>query len=333
MVKRMSMARLVGTVALLGYTWLAAWPSPAAELGTIRLGVLAFGTVNWELDVIQHHDLDAAEGFELEVQGFGGGNATNVALLGGAVDAIVDDWLWVSRQRTAGERLTFIPYSSSVGALMVQAEAGIDDLGDLAGTTIGIAGGPIDKSWLLLRAVAKKEHGIDLVTETTQAFGAPPLLTEKFRSGELDAVINYWHYAARLEAEGYQRLIGVEDAQAQLGAARDTPQLGYVFAEAWANANAELVQAFSRASRAAKTIMATSDEEWERLRELTKAGDDATLEALKRRFREGIVGHWGDAERTNAAKLYEVLAEIGGEDLVGNAPTLAPGTFFAGVRY
>lgn len=317
----------------LALVWLTTVPATAADLGTIRLGVLAFGTVNWELDVIKHHGLDDAEGFELEVQAFAGGDATNVALLGGAVDAIVDDWLWVSRQRAAGYELTFVPYSSSVGALMVPADAGIDDLGDLAGTTIGVAGGPIDKSWLLVQAVAREEQGIDLAAETEQAFGAPPLLTEKFRSGELDAVINYWHYAARLEAEGYRRLIGVEEAQERLGAAANTPQLGYVFKEDWANANTELVQAFARASRAAKVILDTSDEEWERLRELTKAADDATLDALKQRYREGIVRHWGDAERADAAKLYEVLAKIGGEDLVGSARTLAPGTFFDGVRY
>ena len=36
----------------------------AADLGTIRIGVLQFGTVNWELDVIEHHGLDAKEGFD-----------------------------------------------------------------------------------------------------------------------------------------------------------------------------------------------------------------------------------------------------------------------------
>ena len=30
----------------------------AADLGTVRVGVLKFGTVNWELDVIKQHGLD-----------------------------------------------------------------------------------------------------------------------------------------------------------------------------------------------------------------------------------------------------------------------------------
>ena len=37
---------------------LASWTARAQDLGTIKVGVLEFGTVNWELDVIKHHGLD-----------------------------------------------------------------------------------------------------------------------------------------------------------------------------------------------------------------------------------------------------------------------------------
>jgi NitT/TauT family transport system substrate-binding protein len=304
----------------------------AADLGTIRIGVLQFGTVNWELDVIEHHGLDAKEGFTLEMVGFASNDAADVALMGEAVDGIVEDWLWVSRQRAEGVPLTFIPYSSSVGALMVPADGGIDSLADLEGKRLGIAGGPLDKSWLLIQAVAR-EQGVDLAEVTELVYGAPPLLAEKFKSGELDAVINYWHYAARLEAGGDKRLLDVTEAQEGLGVPADTPQLGYVFREEWADEHPDLVQAFARASRAAKVIMDESDEEWERLRALTRAEDDATLDALKRRYREGIVRSWGDREREAAGQLYAVLAELGGEDLVGSSPVLVDGTFWSGVSY
>jgi NitT/TauT family transport system substrate-binding protein len=305
----------------------------AADLGTLRIGVLQFGTVSWELDVIEHHGLDAKEGFTLEVTGFASNDAADVALMGAAVDGIVEDWLWVSRLRAEGVPVTFIPYSSSVGALMVPAGGGITSLADLEGRRLGVAGGPLDKSWLLIQALAVQRAGVDLAAVTEVVYGAPPLLAEKFRSGELDAVINYWHYAARLEAEGHQRLIDVTQAQEALGVPADTPQLGYVFHEAWAEENALLLQAFARASRAAKDIMDRSDEEWERLRPLTRAEDDATLDALKRRYREGIVRSWGEREREAAAELYEVLAELGGEELVGRSPVLVDGTFWPGVSY
>jgi NitT/TauT family transport system substrate-binding protein len=309
-------------LALLAAAW--SLTAQAAGLGTIKVGVLEFGTVNWELDVIKHHGLDAKHDFELEVQGFGSGQATNVALQGGAVDAVVDDYLWVSRQRHDGEMLSFVPYSSTVGALVVPPDSGI--------ASLGVAGGPLDKSWLLLQGLAAKRYGMDLAAAAEPVFGAPPLLNEKVADGELDAVLNYWHFTARLEAQGFEQLVGVEEAIAELGVASVPPQLGYVFAESFGEQHPELIAAFVEASRAAKQLL-MGDEEWQRLRPLTRAEDAATLDALKRRYREGIIEHWGKEEQADAAKLYEILAELGGEKLVGGATTLAPGTFWPEVSY
>jgi NitT/TauT family transport system substrate-binding protein len=317
-------------LALLAAAW--SLTAQAAGLGTIKVGVLEFGTVNWELDVIKHHGLDAKHDFELEVQGFGSGQATNVALQGGAVDAVVDDYLWVSRQRHDGEMLSFVPYSSTVGALVVPPDSGIASLEDLAGKKVGVAGGPLDKSWLLLQGLAAKRYGMDLAAAAEPVFGAPPLLNEKVADGELDAVLNYWHFTARLEAQGFEQLVGVEEAIDELGVASVPPQLGYVFAESFGKENPELIAAFVEASRAAKQLL-MGDEEWQRIRPLTRAEDDATLDALKRRYREGIIEHWGKEEQADAAKLYEILAELGGEKLVGGATTLAPGTFWPEVSY
>ncbi len=299
---RGTLERLRGTVFVLAL--LLAGPLAAYELGALRLGALKFGTVNWELDVIRTNGLDAEEGFTLEVQGYGGGEATNVALMGGAVDGIVDDWIWVSRQRAAGIPLVFaVPYSHTVGALVVHGDSGIDSLDQLAGRKIGIAGGPFDKSRLLVQAVAGKHHGIALADVAELAFGAPPLLNQKFLSGELDSVLNYWHFVARLEAAGHRRLLNVSDAQAELGVPPTVPQLGYVFQESFVEADPELVKAFARASYNAKRILRDSDAEWERIRPLTKAKNDAELETLERRFREGTVESWGDEERKLAARL------------------------------
>jgi NitT/TauT family transport system substrate-binding protein len=325
-------ARHVAVVCAALVLALASWPASAQDLGTVKVGVLEFGTVNWELDVIEHHGLDRERNFTLEVQGFASGQATNVALQGEAVDAIVDDYLWVSRQRAHGEMLTFIPFSSTVGALMVPPDSDVESLADLKGSKVGIAGGPVDKSWLLLQGLAAQRHGIDLAAAVEPVYGAPPLLNEKVQDGELDAVLNYWHFTARLEGQGYRQLVGVEEAIGELAAASVPPQLGYVFYESFAAANPELIAAFADASRAAKELL-EGDAEWERIRPLTKAEDDATFAALKRRFREGIIERWGESERADAAKVYGVLAELGGEELVGGATELAPGTFWPDVTY
>jgi NitT/TauT family transport system substrate-binding protein len=324
------LSTVIGTLCLAALASLAA---QAQELGTLRLGVLKFGTVSWELDVIKHHGLDAKGGFTLEVQPFAQGDATDVALMGDAVDGIVEDWLWVSRLRGDGVPLTFLPYSSAVGALMTRSDRGIASFPDLAGKKLGIAGGALDKSWLILQGFAKAKYGMDLKAAVEPVYGAPPLLTEKLKSGELDAVINYWHFCARLEAEGYPQLIGVAEAQEALGVPATAPQLGYVFKQAFADAHPDLLRAFALASREAKRILATDDGEWQRIKPLTRADSDVVLAALQRRFVAGIVPHWGPAEQQQAAELYKVLAGLGGEELVGKSPELVDGTFWAGVGY
>jgi NitT/TauT family transport system substrate-binding protein len=256
-----------------------------------------------------------------------------VALQGGAVDMIVTDWLWVSRQRADGADFTFAPYSTSAGGVMVPAESDIRSLADLKGRKLGVAGGPLDKSWLMLRALMIRKHGFDPDKDTAKVFAAPPLLNEQARNGGVDAVLNYWHFAARLKAAGLREVATVEQIARELGIGTDVPIIGYVFSEAWAGKNDKAVKGFLRASQSAKAIMSKSDEEWQRLAPLTKAEDDATLKALRDGYRSGIPTAWGAAERDDAAKVYDILAQFGGRELVGDSPHLAAGTFWAGSSF
>ncbi|APG89432.1 ABC transporter substrate-binding protein [Sinorhizobium americanum] len=297
----------------------------------VRVGVLKFGTVNWELDTIKHNKFDAANGIEVDVVYFAGEDATNVAMLAGDLDVIVSDWLWVSRQRSEGEDLTLAPYSTAVGAIMVKNEAPIREIPDLVGKKIGVAGGSLDKSWLLIQGLAERDHKIDLAKESDLVFGAPPLLSEKALSGELDAVLNFWHFCARLEANGFRRLIGADDAAKALGASGPVSALGYVFRDKWADENPDAAMGFVKASAEAKRLLARSDDEWRRLAPIMRA-EGKELEVLRDRYREGIPNRPLAEEESDAAKLYEVLAQLGGEKLVGKARQMAPGTFWAALK-
>ena len=324
--------RRAAAALFLGCVFLFAAPAALAE-SVIRIGVLQFGTVNWALDVIAHHGLDRAADIRIDAVELAGTPATQIALQAGQVDAIVSDWLWVSRQRASGADWTFAPFSTAVGAVMVPKDSPIRSLTDLKGRRRGIAGSAIDKSWLILRLAAQRNEGFDLEKATSQAFGAPPLLEEELKSGRLDAVLTYWQFAARLEAEGMRRVLSVSDAVKSLGISSDIPLVGYVMSERWAKANAATVQGFLRARRQAMEILDGSDEEWRRIAPLTGARNEAELSRLRDAFRAGIPRHWGDRERADVAQLYALLANIGGEALVGPSRSLAPGTLFDGDRF
>ncbi len=294
---------------------------------TIRLAVQKTGTFAWELAVIRAHDLDKQADLSIEVTELASPEAGKIALRAGNADMMVSDWLWVSRERGLGAKLTFYPYSSALGAVMVPDASSIRTLADLRGHKLAVAGGPIDKSWLLLQARLKQD-GIDLKSEASIVYGAPPLLTAKTLSSEMDATINYWNFCAALEAKGFRRVAGIEDILPKLGAKGRIAMVGYVFDEAWGNANKDLVARFIAMTRKAKEILSTSDAEWEKIAPLTGAADAATLRVYRDRYREGIPRRPIADEEADARILYRVLAEIGGRELVGPAQELEPGTFY-----
>lgn len=299
----------------------------AAEVPALRAGTQASGTVAWELDTIAHYGFDTANGFRLEVTDLAGGPATQVAFQGGEVDVIVSDWLWVARQRAEGQDYVFIPYSRAVGGLLVPGDSPAQSLADLKGARIGIAGGPVDKGWLILRAYAQREYGLDLAAETEQVFGAPPLIFGAALSGEVQGAINFWHFGAKMEAAGMRQLIGVAEAAEALGLDPETPLLGYVVKGEMLRESPELVEGLAAASRAAKDLLATDEAAWDRLRDRMNAGDEAEFAALKAGWIAGIPAP-GAVDEAAAARMLALMAELGGEELLGEVTELPADVFF-----
>lgn len=319
----MSNVRAVAAAALLALAQMAT--CQAAD--TVRLAVQKTGTVAWELAVVRAHGLDKKANLSLDVTELASPEAGKIALRAGTADVMISDWLWVSRERSLGAKLIFYPYSSALGAVMVPASSPIHTLADLKGRKLAVAGGPIDKSWLLLQARLKQD-GVDLKSEATIVYGAPPLLSAKTLDGEVDANLNYWNFCAVLEAKGFRRLANIEDILPRLGARGRTAMIGYVFDETWAAANRDVVARFITMTRQAKEILASSDAEWDRIAPLTGTSDPATLKAYRDRYREGIPRRPVEEEEADARVLYRVLASTGGRELVGSAAVLDAGTFY-----
>ncbi|OAN75161.1 ABC transporter substrate-binding protein [Sulfitobacter sp. EhC04] len=298
----------------------------AEELPQLKVAVLKIGTVNWELDTIKRLELDKANGFELVVQGYAGGDATRIAFQGGEADVVVADWIWTARQRAAGKGYATFPYSTAVGGLVVSADSKVQTLADLKGEKIGIAGGPLDKSWLILRAYAQQKYGIDLVASTEQVYGAPPLIFKSGLSGEIDGAINFWHFLAKMKSAGMRQIISVSDAADALGLDPATPLLGYVIKDVFVAENPNLVMGFYAASRAAKAILAEDDAAWNDLRARMNASSDAQFFTLRDDWRVGIPPE-GPVDEVAANAMLAVMATLGGTKLVGDATTLPAGTF------
>lgn len=314
--------RTLLTAALTAASPLAAGAAPGAP---IRVGTLRYGSVAWELDVMRTHGLDAAAGVVVEAVEFAATPAAQVALQAGRVDTVVQDWLWVSRQRATGADWTLSPTSGALGAVMAPTASPVRTVADLRGRRLGIAGSPLDKSWLLLRAYAQRKLGLDLDQAADKSFGPPPLLAEQAAAGRLDAVLTYWPFAARAEAAGQRRVMAMDDVVEALGIPPGVPFVGWVFSDAFAARSPAAVEGFVKASDRARAILVASDKEWERIAPLTGASGPGELARLRDAYRRGVPERWNIQA---VARLYDVLAEVGGPALVGPAAHLAPGTLW-----
>jgi NitT/TauT family transport system substrate-binding protein len=295
----------------------------------IKLAVLKYGTVNWELNVIKEHKLDEKYNINIDITYLTNKNASAIALMSNAVDMIVTDWVWVSRQRDKGKDFSLIPYSTAAGAIMVPEDSSIKTIEDLKNSQIGIAGGSIDKSWILIRAFTMKVHGYDLADLIEPAYAAPPLINGMVQKGELDGALNYWNYTARLQALNFRKIISVEDILSKIGIGDTLPLIGYVFSQKWAQNNEEAVKGFIAASNEAREILKTNDSEWERIKNITGAKNAETLIALRDGFRKGIPKENFSTYKNAIQNAFKILAEIGGKDLVGNSKQLSDGVIWS----
>jgi NitT/TauT family transport system substrate-binding protein len=302
--------------------------SPAMAADTLRIAAQRTGTFGWELAVIKDHDLAEKAGLDLEVTELASTDAGKIAMMGNSADIIVSDWLWVARERSLGTDLTFYPYSSTLGAVMVPQQSPIKTIADLKGKKLGVAGGPLDKSWLLLQALAKQQSSLDLESNATILYGAPSLLFEKALQGESDATLNFWNFCAELEAHGFRRLIGMDEVEKGLGATAPVAMVGYVFHDHFAASHADVLKRFFAVTRQAMDILANSQDEWTKLAPRIGTSDPAALAIYRKRYLEGLPRRPVAEEEADAAKLYDVLAKAGGEKLVGSGKTLDPGTFY-----
>lgn len=314
-------------IFLIGLALVIAGNSIAAEKTTIKIGILAFGTVDWELSALEKDPKTASADFQLQVQRLANPEAGKIALQSGAVDMIVTDWIWVSRMRANGADFTFYPYSSTSGALMVAKDSPIHSLQDLKGKRLGIAGGELDKNWLLLQALAQQEQ-LDLDKNVEKVFGAPPLLNEQLKQKRVDAVLNYWHFAARLEAEGYRQIINGKGILKALDITENAPGIGYVFKQSWAMSHKNAVNHFLEASQQAKIRLCSDDAAWKEIIPLTRAEDPATQAKLRQGYCDGRIEHWGEAEQQAAGRLYPLLRKYSKQQLTGAAENLQAGTFW-----
>ena len=291
---------------------LAPWSAAAEKhsLPILTLSVLQFGTAHWELDHLKRHRIDRANGFELEVRLVADLPASRLAVSSGSVDGAVSDLLWAQARYEAGAAYRYVPFSSQIGEVLVAEDSDIRSLADLRGKRIGVAGGPDGLGWMLVQRAASGQ-GLDLAREATVQYAAPPLLGQALRRGQVDALLTFWQFSARMRGEGGVRTaFALQDLLHGLKLEPGLPVLGYLFAEAWAARNEDLLARFVQALRQTKAQLAEDPAHWQAIRPLMRADTEDVFAALRDSFVEGIPA---PLEAPRIAQLHRLLALTGAD--------------------
>lgn len=297
-------------------------------LEKLRIGVLAFGTVNWELETIKNNNLAKKYGIELDIKKLASKNAVAIALQAGAVDIIVSDFIWVSRQRAAGEDFTYYPYSKATGGLYIRPELNVSSLLDLQDKNIGIAGGPVSKTWLIARAYSKLKYKKDLKDIIKPTFASPIILNKKVLDSSLSGAINFWHFNSKLKAKGMKNILSMKTMLEEFKIHNDIPLIGWVFSQEFAKDNKTLINSFLQASYEAKKLLNDDISQWNKIKSKMRVKNEETFMALVNGYKEGIPKVFAQEEKDSSKKVFDILARIGGTKLVGKSLTLQEGTFW-----
>jgi NitT/TauT family transport system substrate-binding protein len=320
MIKRM-------LIAALAFAAGACLALSAEAADRLRIAIQKTGTASWEIELIKARGLDKAANLDIETIELASTEAGKVALEGGGADMVVEDWLWAARERALGDKLLFTPYSSALGAVMAPKDSPVHAVADLRGRSIGVAGGPIDKSWLMLRAAALGA-GLDLAKDARPSYGAPPLIAEKLAQGETETALEFWNFCADLEGRGFRRAIEMADVEKALGASGPVAMIGYVFGEAFAASHKDALKRFFVATTEARKILAQDPSAWAPIKARLRLKDDAALAVYRQRYLEGVPKRTVAEEAADARILFRRLKEIGGHELVGEAKELDDSLFY-----
>ena len=254
--------------------------------------------------------------------------AGKIALVGGGADMILSDWLWVARERSLGKRSCSIRIPPRSAPSWPRSREEFGKPSDFVGKKLGVAGGPLDKSWLMLQAWAlqagrrPEEPGQYRVRRAAAARGK----TGAGRTRRRARILDLLRPAGSRKAS--RRAVDMSDVERDLGAKGPVIVTGYVFTEAFAararpGAGALLrhdgqgEEADRRRRRRLREDRAVKGRSKDARRLRT---GDAAANITARACRRGRLA----ADESDAAAIFSVLARSAARQLVGAAKDIDP---------
>lgn len=292
-------------------------PAAAQSPEVVRVGLQASGTFSWVLHAIEYFGIDKELGLQIDAVTYATKEATELALMAGDVDVTVDDFVNVVLMRSRGVPVRAVyPYSLALGGLIVRSDSDIHSIDDLRGKVIAAAS-LSDKSLLILRVLATSRYGFDPQFDSETIAAAAPLMTELARRGEVDAVLPFWHFAARMIGSGeFREIATVHEMLDEMGLSSDLPNLVVLAND---NMDRATLATFLRAMDTATARMKQDDGIWDSIltEGLYSLPDESLMASVRERWEVSLPSQWNDDIVDGLVELVEQMVAVAGAEVVG----------------
>jgi NitT/TauT family transport system substrate-binding protein len=305
-------------------------PSSAArdELPTLRVVAIPSGFQGLIAELINHYELDRANGFQLRTIDSAGSRGANfIALKTGQADLLTSNWVDAAINRQGGLGVSvIIPFMKWSNGWVVPANSDIRSLADFRGKRIGVTN-PNQLDWIITRVIAQRAHGFDPGEDATVTIAAPGLLSGLIEQDKLDVVLQYTEPALQMARSGdYRQLFSVNELMGLHGLAPAAPFTCFLLADTFREAHPEVPIAYFRAYQEALQRLHTDPAALDIVARAFDLTDPAQAVELRDMVLANVYQEIDPQVTAAAQELFGVFRDTLGSESLGIAE-LPPGVF------
>ena len=300
-------------------------PAPAEPI-KIRWNAIVGASQSYLPIVLTEQGIAERHGFEIEIIQQSGAGAQFIALRSGDTDLVTGNILDLHIQRSQDLDVSSIGSFLKFESPIIALPGGPQTAADLEGSKFGTPRASLF-GFLIMRAATVNSFGFDLAEDTELAEGAPGLLNELIRSGELDAAFQFSSLAfGPLQRGDFVLVTSAQDLIADAGFNPDFLYLLYIVSQDWIDANPGAVDRLMAMIAEGREVLQTDDSVWPALAE--SSGVDPEFVPAFMEFTRAELDTAYTPELVEATQeIFTALVDTVGSEVLGDITTVDPEAF------
>jgi NitT/TauT family transport system substrate-binding protein len=293
----------------------------AAETTTINVaGIPTSALAPFKLAMSDGAFEDA--GLDIVYKEYAAADAVYTAYRAGGVDAGLGGIPSLANLVNTGiDRKIVFALQRTTNGMLVRSDSGIETVADLKGKKLGLFGSAIGSSANQFFALAREYYDFDPMTEASVQYGAPDLLAELLKNGDIDMALVIDPAGTAGVASGEFTNIGDLGVLLEEETGLSTYTAGWDFDTKFLEANPEAVQSFVDVNLEYQKKFNDDQSLWDSaLKDLYDIQDQDVLDLIYADQKGRLVEQWGDEEKEQAQELLDFLSKNGEKDFLPTVP-------------